>query len=149
MLMALQFLVSCSSNRQLLLKKDDYPGWRMAKYSLYTTDKEFSDILKDNYHLYSGYGLKMVLHQEIEGPNAMLMKVDICKMKDRLGANGLYRRYQSFTQLPIGEGGSESPGLVTFYRKNYFVKITALRNMEDKDQYLKNIAEKIDRKLKR
>jgi len=145
----LLFLVSCSSNRQLLIKRNEYSGWRMRNYHLYTTDKEFSEILKDNYHLYNGYGLKTILMQEIEGPNTMAMKVDIYKMKDRLGANGLYRRYQSFTQLPIGDEGSESPGLITFSRRNYFVKISALRNMEDKGHYLKDIAAIIDRKLKR
>ncbi len=148
-LMALLFLVSCSSNRQLLIKRNEYSGWRMVNYHLYTTDKEFSEILKDSYHLYNGYGLKTILLQEIEGPNTMAMKVDIYKMKDRLGANGLYRRYQSFIQLPIGEEGSESPGFITFYRRSYFVKISALRNMEDKDNYLKDIAEIIDRKMKR
>ena len=147
--MALLFLVSCSSNRQLLIKRNEYSGWRMVNYHLYTTDKEFSEILKDNYNLYNGYGLKTILTQAIEGPNTMTVKVDIYKMKDRLGANGLYRRYQSFTQLSIGDEGSESPGLITFSRKNYFVKITALRNMEDKDHYLIDIAEIIDRKLKR
>jgi acyl-CoA-binding protein len=145
---ALLFLVSCSSNRQLLIKRSEYSGWRMVSYHLYTADKEFSETLKDSYHLYNGYGLKTILLQEIEGPNTMAMKVDIYKMKDRQGANGLYRRYQSFTQLPIGDEGSESPGLITFSRRNYFVKISALRNMEDKDNYLKDIAEIIDRKLK-
>ena len=147
--MTLLFLISCSSNRQLLIKRNEYSGWRMSSYHLYTADKEFVEILKDSYNLYNGYGLKTILLQEIDGPNAMAIKIDIYKMKDRSGASGLYRRYQSFTQVPIGDEGSESPGLITFSRKNYFIKISALRNIDDNNNYLKSIAEIIDRKLKR
>jgi len=122
-------------------------GWKMSSFQMLTTKKDFSNYLKENYHLYSGYGLKMILVQEIDGPNLMKMKIEIFQTKDRAGANGLYNRYQSFSQIPVGEKGSESPGFITFFRDDYFVKITAILNLQEKNNYLKNMAQIIDDKI--
>jgi len=121
----------------------------MTNYELYISKIEFERTLNENYHLYSGYGLTMIMHQEIEGPNFMKMRIEIYKTKDRPGAQGLYKRYQSFTKITIGENGSESPGFIAFHRENYFVKIIAVRNLQDKNNYLKNVAQIIDSKISR
>ncbi len=147
--LTLLLISSCSSTRKLLIRKDDYLGWKMTNYELYGSKKEFERTLNENYHLYSGYGLTMIMYQEIEGPNFMTMRIEIYKTKDRLGAQGLYKRYQSFTQIPIGKDGSESPGFIAFYRENYFIKIIAVRNLQDKNNYLKNVAQIIDSKISR
>ncbi|MCG2716509.1 MAG: hypothetical protein L6422_09595 [Candidatus Marinimicrobia bacterium] len=147
--LTLLLLSSCSSTRKLLVKKDDYLGWQMTNYELYSSKKEFERTLNENYHLYSGYGLTMIIYQEIEGPNFMKMRIEIYKTKDRPGAQGLYKRYQSFTQIPFGKDGSESPGFIAFRRDNYFVKIIAVRNLQDKNNYLKNVAQIIDSKITR
>jgi len=146
-LLTLLLIASCASTRRLLIKKDDYLGWKMTEYQLLTTNKDFANYLKENYHLYSGYGLKMILVQKIEGPNHMVMKIEIFKTRDRTEANGLYNRYQSFSQIRVGDGGSESPGLVCFYKDDYFVKISALRNLQDKNNYLVNMAQLIATKI--
>ncbi len=145
--LTLLLISSCSSTRKLLVKKSDYLGWKMTNYELYGSKKEFEKTLNENYHLYSGYGLTMIMYQEIEGPNFMKMKIEIYKTKDRHGAQGLYKRYQSFTKIPIGENGSESPGFIAFHRDNYFVKIIAVRNLQGKNNYLKNVAQIIDSKI--
>ncbi|MBU4446388.1 hypothetical protein KJ656_15120 [bacterium] len=147
--LTLLLLSSCSSTRKLLIKKGDYLGWQMTNYELYSSKKEFERTLNENYHLYSGYGLTMIIYQEIEGPNFMKMRIEIYKTKDRPGAQGLYKRYQSFTQIPFGKDGSESPGFIAFRRDNYFVKIIAVRNLQDKNNYLKNVAQIIDSKITR
>jgi len=139
--------VSCASTRRLLIKKDDYLGWKMTDFKMLTTSKDFSNYLKENFHLYSGYRLKMILVQEIEGPNNMKMKVEIFETKDRTDANGLYKRYQSFSQIRVGDGGSESPGLVCFYKEDIFVKISAMQNLLDKNNYLVNMAQLVATKI--
>ena len=67
--------------------------------------------------------------------------------KDKAGARGLYQRYWSFSQIPIGEEESDSPGFVSFYRGNCFVKIIAKRNLSGKNLYLKKAAKWVDKKL--
>ncbi|MDO9549045.1 MAG: hypothetical protein Q7J65_08800 [Candidatus Marinimicrobia bacterium] len=145
--LTLLLVISCASTRRLLIKKDDYLGWKMTDFKMLTGSKDFSNYLKENYHLYSGYRLKMILVQEIEGPNFMKMKVEIFETKDRTDANGLYKRYQSFSQIRVGDGGSESPGLVCFYKDDYFVKISAVRNLQDKNNYLINMAQLVAAKI--
>ena len=140
-------IVSCASTRRLLIKKDDYLGWKMTEYKMLTTNKDFSNYLKENFHLYAGYRLKMILVQDIEGPNNMKMKVEIFETKDRTDASGLYKRYQSFSQIRVGDGGSESPGLVCFYKEDIFVKISAVQNLLDKNNYLVNMAQLVATKI--
>ena len=146
-LLALLLIVSCTSTRRLLIKKDDYLGWKMADFKMLTSSKDFSNYLKENFHLYSGYGLKMILVQEIDGPNNMKMKVEIFQTRDRNDASGLYKRYQSFSQIRVGDGGSESPGLVCFHKEDYFVKISAMKNLLDKNNYLVNMAQLVATKI--
>lgn len=150
--LAIIFLVSllavtCASTRRLLIKKNDYLGWNLTDYQLLSTGKDYANYLKENFHLYSGYGLKMILVQEIEGPNQMKMKVEIFRTRGREDASALYKRYQSFSQVNIGDAGSESPGLVCFYKGSYFVKVSGLRNLLDKNNYLINVAQLIAAKI--
>ncbi|MGC9363320.1 MAG: hypothetical protein ACP5FZ_01985 [Fidelibacterota bacterium] len=136
-------VASCASTRRLLIKKNDYLGWRMTDYQLLSTGKDYANYLKENYHLYSGYGLKMILVQEIEGPNQTKMKVEIFKTRGQEDASALYKRYQSFSQVNVGDAGSESPGLICFYKGSYFVKVSAVQNLLDKNNYLINVAQLI------
>lgn len=143
----LLLIVSCASTRRLLINKKDYLGWKMTEYRLLSNPKDFSNYLKENYHLYRGYRLKMNLVQELAGPNNMIMKIEIFETRDRTDAAALYKRYQSFSQVKVGDDGSESPGLVCFYKENYFVKISAVRNLQDKNNYLVNMAQLVATKI--
>lgn len=146
-MLTLLIVVSCTSTRRFLIKKNDYLGWKMTDYKMLTSNKDFSNYLKENYNLYSGYGIKMILVQEIEGPSNMKLKIEIFKTRDQADANGLYNRYQSFSQIRVGDGGSESPGLVCFYKEDFFVKISAVRNLQDKNNYLINMAQLVSAKI--
>lgn len=141
-------LASCSSTRRVLIKKKDYQGWILTDWESYSNKKEFQQILGENYHLYAGYGLKKIVRQQLVGPQQQRMNIELFFTKRAAGAHGLYKRYQTFTQIPVGQAGSESPGYVAFYRGDCFVKVMSAGKLRENNQELREAAQLIDAKLK-
>ncbi|RKY53441.1 MAG: hypothetical protein DRP89_06195 [Candidatus Neomarinimicrobiota bacterium] len=147
LLAVLVLLTSCSGIKKYLIKPEEFRGWTLTNWEDYKSEGEFKSVLKENYNMYNGYGLTRIINQELSSPDSKIIKIEMYFTDDKTGARGLYRRYQSFSQIPIGEEGSDSPGFVSFYRGNCFVKVTAQRNLSGKNLYLKKVAKQIDKKL--
>ena len=147
LLAILLILTSCSGVKKYLIKPEEFEGWTLTNWEVYKSEEEFKSVLKDNFNMYNGYGLTRIINQVLTSPDFKIIKIEMYFTKDKAGARGLYQRYRSFSQIPIGEEESDSPGFVSFYRGNCFVKIIAKRNLSGKNLYLKKAAKWLDKKL--
>ena len=142
------FVVSGCATRRLLFKSSDVIGWELDNYEVYESQKEFENVL-DNVSLYMAYGLKKMFIQELSTKANNRVKIEIYFTDSNSSARSLYRRYQSLFTVDVGESGSESPGLLSFYRNKCFVKIYAIGNFPNQDQRLRTMGEQLDSKLNR
>lgn len=133
----LLILASCSGVKKYLIKPEEFEGWTLTNWEVYKSEEEFKNVLKDNFKMYNGYGLTRIINQVLTSPEFKIIKIEMYFTEDKAGARGLYQRYRSFSQIPIGEEGSDSPGFVSFYRGICFVNIIGKRNLSGKNLYLK------------
>jgi len=146
-LLAVLALLGCSGNRALLIKTNEMPGWILTDWQVFTKQEEIKKELAENYSLYSGYGIKKMIIQELSTSDFKIIRVEMYFLADKTGARGLYRRYQSTFQVPVGDEGSETIGMISFYRNNWFVRVIAFRNLMNKNDLLKPVARQLDQKL--
>ncbi|MCK4445528.1 MAG: hypothetical protein KAW56_00440 [Candidatus Marinimicrobia bacterium] len=137
LLTTLLILTSCSGVKKYLIKPGEFEGWIITNWEVYKSEEEFKNVLKDNFNMYNGYGLTRIINQVLTSPEFKIIKIEMYFTEDKAGARGLYQRYRSFSQIPIGEEGSDSPGFVSFYRGICFVNIIGKRNLSGKNLYLK------------
>jgi len=136
---------ACGS--KYFLKPNEYQDWNCSKNQTYSSSSALKKVLANSYDLYAGYQLQRLLIQQVTSPDYKEARIELFYTNDTNGARNLYRRYQTFSKLSIGEEGSQSPGFVAFYRQNCFVRITAKRNLTGKDIHLVELAKLIDAKL--
>lgn len=139
-------LTGCSTGKYFL-QPQELPQWIVSPRHHYTKVEELKQILGESFQLYRGYQIKKLITQEISSSDFKQMLLEVFVLSDEVNARGLYRRYQTFTPALVGTESSQGPGSVVFYRKNYFVRLTARRNLLGKEESLREVAKIVDIKL--
>ncbi|MFA7709604.1 MAG: DUF6599 family protein [Candidatus Neomarinimicrobiota bacterium] len=145
-LIALLFFSGCAA-RKYSIRPDDLSDWQMVERQVCSNQNDLKKAYGNNSQMLLGYQVKKAVIQTLRSADYKEIKVEIFITTDEANARNLYRRYQSITKVLIGTEGSQTPGFVSFYRGNNFVRITAMRNLTGKDQYLIDVARAIDKKL--
>ncbi len=142
----LLFLYGCTA-RKFTVRSDDLTNWHLVKRQVCKSESQMKKVFGPSSHMFIGYQVKKVVIQTLRTEDYKEMKVEIFITSDETSARNLYQRYQTITKAVVGNDGSSSPGFVSFYRRNNFVRITALRNLTGKDHHLLEVAKIIDKKL--
>jgi len=132
---------------KFFIKEKEMPGWATTESGVLKKDKDIKKLLGESYKEYTGYGLKEILYQEISTPDYRMIRIEIFITRDKPGARGIFRRFKALEYAAFGNEGSESPGYLSFYRDNYFVKVVAKRKTMEGNPFLKQVAKIIDDKI--
>jgi hypothetical protein len=132
---------------KLTVRSNDNTEWRLVKRQVCKSESQMKKVFGPSCQMFIGYQAKKVVIQTLRTEDYKEIKVEIFTTPDEANARNLYQRYQTITKAPVGSDGSSSPGFVSFYRKNHFVRVTAQRNLTGKDDYLLDIARLTDKKL--
>jgi len=119
----------------------------MVSRQVCSNQNKLKKVFGNSSQLFLGYQVRKAVIQTLRTTDYKEIKVEIFITADEADARNLYRRYQTITKVIVGTEGSQSPGFVSFYRGNNFVRVTAMRNLTGKDQYLIDVARVIDKKL--
>lgn len=98
---------------------------------------------------YHQYGLRAMIHQEYAS-KAMEVTVDLYDMGTPLSAFGIYaaERSPDYHFVGIGGEGYESDGLLNFFQREYYVKISAVSEKKAPTApMLQTIAKYVSRKI--
>lgn len=142
----LLFMCGCTA-RKFSVRSDDMTNWHLVKRQVCKSESQMKKVFGPSCQMFIGYQVKKVVIQTLRTEDYKEMKVEIFITSDEANARNMYARYQTITKAPVGNDGSSSPGFVSFYRNNNFVRITAQRNLTGKDNYLLEVAKIIDKKL--
>jgi len=145
-LIFLVFISGCAA-RKYSFRSNDFPEWKMVSRQVCSNQNKLKKVFGNSSQLFLGYQVRKAVIQTLRTTDYKEIKVEIFITADEADARNLYRRYQTITKVIVGTEGSQSPGFVSFYRGNNFVRVTAMRNLTGKDQYLIDVARVIDKKL--
>jgi len=142
----LLFLYGCTG-RKFSVRPDDLASWHLVKRQVCRSESQMKKVFGPSCQMFIGYQVKKIIIQTLRTEDYKEMKVEIFITADETNARNMYARYQTITKAPVGSDGSSSPGFISFYRYNHFVRITAQRNLTGKDNYLLEVAKIIDKNL--
>ena len=141
-------MIKNKSNLIVLLPKN-IDGWIISEKHQISTKEKLYEYIDGGAELYLSYNFQNLVNCIYTAPNRVDIFVDIFDMGNSANAYGIFSHSREVIDTSFGQGAQYTSGQLLFWKDKYFISILASPETDISKQAVFNIAEKIDKSIKK